>query len=418
MATKVRYQTRAAKTPPFDAIIGEYLRTGGRPYIHICWMVHNHCNHRCSYYDKANWGGDHPWPTLESAKRFFEQVFRHYHDRKVVVSFTGGEPTLWPDFRSLVDWLHERKISLGMTSNGTMGAKYFAEISPKLDWLSLSFHPQFTNPEPFLETVLASSASPHLTVRLMMPPERRLWNRSMDFSKKIRQSSRLNRSISVEHVPIVDGFGSTNTKPVQYEADQSQEFARTSITVGPETPKPIQSPISNIFAGFAGPPKAYADYDLNQLVADGAANFFGWRCEIGREQLFIDSSGHILRAGCRVGGGVGHLNDADIQFPTAGIRCNKTFCHCVTDVIVTKASPRWDLIDAIHNKHDRIAVFRVLNSYGRFLTAHAQARLSRALDETHRLIKTTLPPRLYYTIRDGFRILRRPLKHLRSRASS
>ena len=418
MTTKVRYQTRATKTPPFDAIIGAYLRTGDRPYIHICWMLHNHCNHRCAYCDKANWGGDLPWPTLENTTQFFEQVLKHYHDRNVVVSFTGGEPTLWPHFMTLVNWLHERNISIGMTSNGAMGAKYFGELSQKLNWLSLSFHPQFTNPEPFLETILASLAIPHLTVRLMMPPERRLWNRSMDFSKRLRACTRLTRAISVELVPIVDGFGSVNTNPVQYEPDQSETFSQISYWTGPESPRPLHSPISDVFVGIVGSPPKYAPYDLNKLIADGAANFNSWRCEIGREQLFIDATGHILRAGCRVGGHIGHIGDQHIAFPTTGVRCNKEFCHCFTDVMVTKASPRWDLFAEIYEEQSRKMPLGYVRPLAKFATVIAHSRISAMSGRAQRTAKATLPPRLYYTIRDGFRLLMRPLKRLRSRASS
>lgn len=412
MPEKARYPTRIPKKPPIDAVVADYLQTGERPYIHVCWMLHNHCNHRCSYCDKSNWGGDHPWPTLDSAKYFFEQVFQHYSDRRIVASFTGGEPTLWPDFQALICWLHERKIAVGLTSNGTMGPRYFAELSPKLDWLNLSFHPQFTSPDPFLETLLASAATPHLTIRLMLPPERRLWNRSMDFGAKLKSTPLLKRSIILEHVPIVDGFGSAYTQPVNYEADQLQQFEERPAYVGPDTPKPPHSPISDVHAGKAGPPPTRIPYDLNQLVSSGETNFFGWRCEIGREQLFIDSNGFVLRAGCRVGGIIGHINDDKIAFPSAGVRCIKNFCHCMTDVIVTKTSPKWDLVSSLRDKSDRRAPLRNFLSYGGFILAHSWALVSNALRKMHLLIKAKLPPRLYYTLRDGFRLLARPCKRL------
>lgn len=407
-------QTTTAKHPPVDAILGSYLRTGERPYIHICWMLHNHCNHRCSYCDKSNWGGDHPWPKIEDAFRFFETVLRHYSDRRITVSFSGGEPTLWPDLITLIKWLRERDITVGMTSNGTKGPAYFREISPMLQWLSLSFHPQFTEPGRFTETVLATEGTPHVTVRLMMPPERRLWNRSFEFGEKLKSLSSFSRPVGAEYVPIVAGFGSSNTRPIQYEKDQEARFEQASIWLGPKSPRPKGTAISEVEGGVLATPVQFAPLDPNRLITRNETNFFGWKCEVGREQLFVDSKGRILRAGCGVGGPVGHITDSEFFFPTSSVRCNKVFCHCLTDVIATKTSPRWDLEGPDLQSTSRRSRFSI-KSYAQYWMAHPIALASRGLQH---LAKNHLPPRVYYTIRDGLRILKRLSMRLKSRASS
>lgn len=413
-ATAGTTPTTQAKRPPVDAILGSYLRTGERPYIHICWMLHNHCNHRCSYCDKSNWGGDHPWPKIDDAFRFFETVLRHYNDRRITVSFSGGEPTLWPDLVKLVMWLRERDITVGMTSNGTKGPEFFQTISPMLQWLSLSFHPQFTEPNRFTETVIAAQSTPHLTVRLMMPPERRLWNRSYAFGEKLKTLTSFLRPVIAEYVPIVDGFASPNARPIRYEDDQTQRFEQASFQLGPSSPSPKGTPIADVEGGIIGSPIRFIPLDPNQLITRNENNFFGWRCEIGREQLFIDSMGRILRAGCGVGGLVGHITDSEFFFPTSSVRCDKVFCHCLTDVLATKASPRWDLLSPELISQPNPAN-RSTPSYLRYVLAYPHAVVSR---EFKYLAKRYLPPRVYYTARDGFRMMKQFITRLKSRASS
>ncbi|MBK7842773.1 MAG: hypothetical protein IPJ71_03625 [Bdellovibrionales bacterium] len=93
--------------------------------------------------------------------------------------------------------------------------------------------------------------------------------------------------------------------------------------------------------GVVGPPRKIFELDANSLLAKGQTNFIGWKCEIGLEQIFIDSEGNVLRAGCRVGGIIGHISNTKMIFPTKAVLCTKSYCHCGTDIIATKFSPKW-----------------------------------------------------------------------------
>src|SRR5690606_33123464 len=100
---------------------------GSEELLHICWMLHNQCNHRCSYCHESNYSGSYKWLIYDDVVRFLEKVFAHYDSfkRKYLVSFTGGEPTIWPDFFKLCEYLNSRGVHVGLTTNATRRPEFF-----------------------------------------------------------------------------------------------------------------------------------------------------------------------------------------------------------------------------------------------------------------------------------------------------
>jgi sulfatase maturation enzyme AslB (radical SAM superfamily) len=76
-----------ANAPDFDAI---GLPADKSAFIHLCWLLHNQCNHRCSYCSEINWGGTFRDLDLNQAKKFVEKAIQHFAGRRLMVSFTGG----------------------------------------------------------------------------------------------------------------------------------------------------------------------------------------------------------------------------------------------------------------------------------------------------------------------------------------
>ena len=68
----------------------------------------------------------------------------------------------------------------------------------------------------------------------------------------------------------------------------------------------------------------------------GAANWLGWECWAGVEQLVVDTDGSIWRGWCKVGGLLGHVSDLDLALPVQPTVCDKNRCHCNFDIMSTK----------------------------------------------------------------------------------
>ena len=336
--------------PPFDAI---RLPTGDSPFLHLCWMLHNQCNHRCSYCSEVNWGGSHRWLTFADATDFVDRALSHYTGRRVLVSFTGGEPTLWPDFGPFVEWLSQRGVLIGMTTNATKPRVFFERYAKFFDWISFSYHPEFTRSARFLENAVEASKHTQTTIRVMMPDDDVLWKKSVDFlaeAKSLNEARQYASNVHCEVVPIALGFGTAFTRPTVYSAEREQFLRTPMITFdAARIEKTVRSPHTTLGVSNLNQPDAFQQLDTSALIARNQTDFRGWICDIGLEQLFIDHSGLVARAGCRVGGNLGHISKRDLKFPTAAVRCVKSYCHCITDILTSKRNPEWEAMKGRSN---------------------------------------------------------------------
>jgi|GEM_PF-1701649 len=314
---------------------------GNQNSLHIVWMLHNACNHRCSYCDKTYWGGSERWLTLKGVQSFWRQIKAHYKRDHIHVSFTGGEPTLWPEFGDLCRMLKDEGCDLGMTSNGSHSMKVWQATLNCYNWLCLSYHPEHTKDDHFLKVIEMMAPQTRVAVRLMMHKEEKFWQRSIAFGEKIKTLSD-GPPVWVEYVPLQDDFAgkSGQARPKPYEPWQNDFFgSRPDFSYGGKSEEiglhlmgirdvwDYQVTYSDGRQEFCRP---------NKLVASNMVNFQNWSCNAGLDLLFVNAEGEIFRGGCRVGGKIGHIFDEKIAFPGAPVVCPRTFCNCGSDIQVKK----------------------------------------------------------------------------------
>ncbi len=305
--------------------------------LHISWALHNLCNYRCSYCHKGNWDGSDRWLNFDRIVMFLERVFEHYKKEIYVIAFTGGEPTLWPDFAKLCKFLKSRGCYVGLTSNGSRPVQYWESIAESLDWACLSYHAEFARDEEFLAVVKLLKSKPNLlgSARLMMNPKAELWQRAINMGNAIK--AQVDPGIFFyDYVPLDDNFGSSSGL-VHYEPWQNEVFA------GPtrfETGKLLEAAKTdrlNVWEYFV----RYDDGTreplvVPDLIAHSQVNFKGWTCYIGVDQLYIKPQGEVLPAGCGQGPPIGQIFDEQLAFPASPVQCGKSFCSCGIDIQTRK----------------------------------------------------------------------------------
>lgn len=315
-------------------------RNRGALDLHLCWVLHNKCNYSCSYCPPSLHDGSVDRLDIESLKGFVQKIEEEYIQRRgkkeVHISFAGGEPTIWPEFQDLCEYISSKGISLGMTTNASISPKFFERVGKDFYWMCFSFHPEKADIDRFLKNYKLVHDNPDIclpTVRVMMHPDEKLWAKSIQLSEEIMKFP----NYSLEFVHILDDFGAT-ARPHIYKHEYQNEFMKKATFQSQYNEYKVVKEIPPIFNYTVVYDDGYEEkLHTNDLINKGMVNFKGWECSIGLEQLFINHVGEIFRAGCKVGGEVGHLSKIDsINFPSNPIICNKSFCHCGTDIQISK----------------------------------------------------------------------------------
>lgn len=100
----------------------------------LCWNITEKCNEQCKFCYRRKC----PDNTLEENIRIFDNLSKVPIGK---ISFCGGEPLLYPDLFSLVNYIKDKNpdIKLSMTTNGKcLDDELLKDILKYFDWLSFS----------------------------------------------------------------------------------------------------------------------------------------------------------------------------------------------------------------------------------------------------------------------------------------
>lgn len=122
----------------------------------VTWDIGRRCNYDCSYCPAYRHDNFSPHATLEQLKSnadfMYEYIdtYMQYRDFKFAsIGFTGGEPTVNPNFIPFIEYLkqeYQQKYStrwdanFALTSNGAMSKKIAVEVMRNLKHITVSYH--------------------------------------------------------------------------------------------------------------------------------------------------------------------------------------------------------------------------------------------------------------------------------------
>jgi organic radical activating enzyme len=121
------------------------IRTVNNDPFLVSWNLGRRCNYDCTYCDMNHHNNVSPHKSLEELIRTFEFVKEwvsiYADDKPINISFTGGEPTANPNFWKFAQYVKDNSnYSIGLTTNGTWGKKFNAEIEKNVDGMTISYH--------------------------------------------------------------------------------------------------------------------------------------------------------------------------------------------------------------------------------------------------------------------------------------
>lgn len=292
----------------------------------VDWTLGNACNYACSYCPAGLHDGSAPWPDPARVVAFCDRLIDHYAamGRSLLFQFSGGEPTVYPHFLTLVQHLHGRACKVGVISNASRTLRWWSEARPLLDQAVLTHHIEFVDLDHFIDVARLLAADIRTHVNVTMKPAR--FDECLANARRIASEC---DGVTLTLKPLLVDFGST---PYPYSPAQRDVIAQTRFDVRRTRPvAESRGPMRVTYADGRAELRKPAD-----LIVRGNNRFNGWLCDIGLELLAIDFRGRVHRGLCRQGGAIGHVDDSQLEFPQESIRCTRESCHCATDLMTSR----------------------------------------------------------------------------------
>jgi pyruvate-formate lyase-activating enzyme len=295
----------------------------------VDWTLGNSCNYACSYCPAGLHDGSIPWPRLPDLTRFVDRLAAHYErlGRTLLFQFTGGEPTVYPQFLDLLRHLRMRRCKAGVISNGSRTLRWWAEARPLLDQVVLTHHVEFVELDHFIEVARYLAAAVRTHVNVTMHPAR--FDECLAAARRIAAEC---DDVTITLKPLLVDFGA---ETYQYTGEQRDVIGDTSFAI--TRTRAIEESRGLMRVSFTDGRSELAK--ASHLIVRGQNRFAGWRCDAGLELLAIDARGRIHRALCRQGGMLGHISDHDLPLPTEPVVCTRPSCHCATDLMTSRRAP-------------------------------------------------------------------------------
>jgi len=127
----------------------------------VTWDLGRRCNYDCSYCPAHRHDNFSPHASLDELKSAVDFLFEYidvYMEKRsykhTSISFTGGEPTVNPNFIPFVKYLKEEyeakyqdkwACGFALTSNGAMSAKMANAVMENLGHITVSYHAESDN---------------------------------------------------------------------------------------------------------------------------------------------------------------------------------------------------------------------------------------------------------------------------------
>lgn len=297
----------------------------------VTWVINNICTNSCSYCPSILHNGKNHHYDWENARKFVKLLFEKF--KNVHCSIAGGEPSVSPFLKDLVQLFHENGGTVGLTSNAAKSVDFWKEVSPYLNYVSFSWHAEFIDKN-FKEKVLASMENTPTTIRVMMHPD--YWKESLEAFDTYNNIDELN----CQAIRIIDWMNDPNGVHSRYTPEQELWFSTNSKRKIKKASKVYQSKkINNKSTFYFDDGTSVTTAVPDNFINTGLTNFKGYQCEIGIREIFIDWRGNIRPGNCSVGQIIGNVNYPElIIWPTEPYICNIDVCHCTTDVLINKSA--------------------------------------------------------------------------------
>jgi organic radical activating enzyme len=296
--------------------------------LKIIWTITNACTYSCEYCPPYLHKGVNKIIDLDKFKTFL----KNFNKKNIILSITGGEPTIHPQFIEIAKLLRELKINTVIDSNLSRTRRFYKEAGPLIDNWCVTLHPSQLK-ELDVEKIKIISQDSLVVVYVMMDPK--FWDIAIDWYNLISK---------IENIRLI------MLKPLDFWSNSSYigKFTKKQLEILENT-KPIETFTKDRIEKFT---KRYewlkklsstviwednskTIIETDTLMINDHHKFKGWKCSAVSEVLSINYDGTILGAACGIKK-YNNWNNFSITEIQESIICDREICSCGTDIKASK----------------------------------------------------------------------------------
>jgi organic radical activating enzyme len=346
---------RLAAEPDRIVAISPMPGTPHHGALSVVWALGRRCNFACSYCSKEFHDRVSPHRTFNEMRTAWNNIKRAMAPRGLVASieFTGGEPTLNPDFLDFVGYLNEtqrRWISMmGTTTNGSETTDYYERLNDHLDWVSFSTHFEWWDERQFMTTLLDLKRS------VVRRPRQAAMNVNVMYENwsapQVEKVKAILQAEGIQNLPVLvhnpygsKGIKNKNSRTFDYGdylASRGEGGIPVSEPAPPEGGDSMPSSLREHSTSF-GNPDTQLELDdgsvvhvHSQVLANlNLSQFPDWKCRAGMDRIYINVDGTLYGGMCRVAPIGDMLNEFNLL--DEAVTCDGRLCACMGDIRVQK----------------------------------------------------------------------------------
>lgn len=279
--------------------------------IKIEWNLGKRCNYDCSYCPASIHDNTSPHTDIEILKATVDKLMTL--GKPVRLSFTGGEPTVHPKFRELIQYCNHVGVSwISVTTNGTLPYEFYDGLN--VDQYVFSIHLEYD-----WKRVFNTLESITKLTKIKVIAQIMAHHDHMDSVLQLRAKCLLAEIPStVRRIRWTEGDRDL-FDDMRYNPDHLAWIKEQDATVQ-----------SNCVIDDARLIHA------NDVIKLHLNKYKDWTCNAGIESLMINWDGEVHRATCRVGGSLGNIYNGTFLQPVEPVTCDRNFCTCAADIPITK----------------------------------------------------------------------------------
>ena len=286
--------------------------------IKVEWNLGKRCNYNCSYCPSSIHDNFSPHTDIEILKKGVDGLVAL--GKPIRLSFTGGEPTVHPQFRELLQYAKHKGVTwISVTTNGTLPAEFY--VSLPVDQLVVSVHFEYDWMR-VCSTLSKVNDMTKISVIAQLMAHHDYMAGVMAMYAAFTASS---IPTTVRRIRWTEGDHDL-FDDMRYHPDDLNWIKENSATVKANCVIDPDTPTEQLV-------------HANDVIKLHLNKYKGWNCNAGLESLMINWDGEVHRATCRVGGSLGNIYEGTFVAPTDPVVCDRNWCTCAADIPLTKTAP-------------------------------------------------------------------------------